>query len=556
MQPPSPDPELLRRIPLSARTILGVGCGTGALMAAYQLMNPTVRLLGTGADPAAAQGADAAARAVEAGPLPVDLDDGIDCIIYDGILERLLDPWGLLRRHARALSPDGMMLIRVPNMEHWQLADRLLRGTWQDDGTRPPDAPHPRWFSLGAMRGALADAGLVLCDVIRCDADQDAARRFADAIAPGLSALGIDPDGYVQRAAPAHLIWRVRKEKRARMTVSGSMLTPVGGVSHVRVVHPLQAIGTDPLFTVGVTGHLDPAAPRDEAPRIFVLHRPALTPRQGGDTLLALRRAGYLVVTEFDDHPDFFQMMRHGGELSFRGVHAIQTSTPALAEVLRQYNPEIAVFPNAVPALPPVRNFTGPGTITCFFGALNREPDWRPLMPAINAVAAKAGERLRFEVVHDQRFFAALQSPHKAFTPTCDYDAYLELLGRSEVSFMPLSDTPFNRAKSDLKFIEAGSCRVAPLCSTVVYGDSVEEGRTGLMFRDATELHNGLLRLVAMPELARALGDAARHYVTQERMLAYQVAPRIAWYRSLWERRDRLTAALRERMNEGLRTAA
>ena len=77
-------------------------------------------------------------------------------------------------------------------------------------------------------------------------------------------------------------------------------------------------------------------------------------------------------------------------------------------------------------------------------------------MPAINAVAAKAGDRLRFQIVHDQDFFAALNSPHKAFTPTCDYDTYLQLLGASEVSFMPLSDTPFNRAKSDLKFIEAG----------------------------------------------------------------------------------------------------
>ncbi len=418
------------------------------------------------------------------------------------------------------------------------------------------DETHPRWFNSDSTRRGLIDAGLVLCDVMRCDADPDGARRFADAIAPGLSALGIDPDSYVQRGAPTHLIWRVRKEKRCRMIVSGNMLTPVGGVSHVRVVHPLQAIGTDPLFTVGVIDQVDTAAASNDAPRIFVLHRPALTPQHGGEMLRVLMDAGYLIVTEFDDHPDFFQVMRHGGELSFCGVHAVQTSTPALAEILRKYNPEIAVFPNAVSSLPPVRNFADPRATTFFFGALNREPDWRSLMPAINAVAAKAGERLRFQIVHDQHFFEALESPHKTFTPTCDYETYLQLLGSSEVSFMPLSDTPFNRAKSDLKFIEAGSCRVAPLASTVVYGDSIEEGRTGVLFRDATELYSRLLSLVAMPEMARNLGDAARHYVTQERMLAYQVAPRIAWYRSLWERRDRLTAAVRARTNAGLRIAA
>ena len=89
---------------------------------------------------------------------------------------------------------------------------------------------------------------------------------------------------------------------------------------------------------------------------------------------------------------------------------------------------------------------------------------------------------------------------------------------------MPLSDTPFNRAKSDLKFIEAAACRVASLASSVVYGDSIEDGRTGLLFRDPAEFHVRLLRLVALPELARDIGDAGRRHVAEHRMLAYQVA--------------------------------
>src|ERR1700729_2129447 len=97
--------------------------------------------------------------------------------------------------------------------------------------------------------------------------------------------------------------------------------------------------------------------------------------------------------------------------------------------------------------------------------------------------------------------------------PTCDHDAYLALLGKCEISFMLLGDTPFNRAKSDLKFIEAGACRVAALASHIVYADSIEDGRTGLLFRSPDELHERLLRLVAMPELARGLGNAARSHI-------------------------------------------
>jgi hypothetical protein len=86
------------------------------------------------------------------------------------------------------------------------------------------------------------------------------------------------------------------------------------------------------------------------------------------------------------------------------------------------------------------------------------------------------------------------------------------------------------------------------LASTVVYGNSIEDGRTGLLFRDPVEFHAKLLHLLAMPELARELADAARRYVADERMLAYQVAPRIAWYRSLWARREALSHARQQRM--------
>jgi hypothetical protein len=204
---------------------------------------------------------------------------------------------------------------------------------------------------------------------------------------------------------------------------------------------------------------------------------------------------------------------------------------------------------NAVGRLPDVSNFTDPTSITLFFGALNRELDWVPFMPAINAVAALVGERLKFQVVHDRGFFDALATPHKTFTPTCDYPTYLRLLAGSEISFMPLADTPFNRAKSDLKFIEAASCRVAALASSVVYGGSIEDGRTGLLFHNAEECRAGLQHLLAMPELARNLADAARQHITDHRMLAYQVAPRIAWYRTLWARRHALEAARQQRMH-------
>jgi SAM-dependent methyltransferase len=553
--------DMLRRVPLATRILLDVGCGRGELGAGFRQLSPTTRLLGIEPDPDAASAAaetmdEVAVVDVEEDSLPFEISGGIDCIVYRDILHRLKDPWTVIRRHAAALSPNGMMLIAVPNLGHWSFADRLLRGTWDHERDGMLDHSHLRWFSLEGMRLGLIEAGLTLCDVQPHRTDTDRAQTFAAALAPGLAALGIDQDSFARRTAPQSYIWRVRKEARQRLTIAGTMMAPVGGVSHVRVVHPLQALATDPLVTALVTDRVDLPVATDDTPHIFVLHRPALSDANGRRILRLLIDSGWLVVTEFDDNPEFLADMQQGGELSFQGVHALQVSTPALADVLRRHNPEVAVFPNAMYSLQPARNFADPRALTFFFAALNRERDWRDLMPAINAVAAKAGERLKFQVVHDQGFFDALETPHKTFTPTCDYDTYLSILSRSEISFMPLADNAFNRAKSDLKFVEAGACRVASLASRTVYEASIVDGQTGLLFRDANELQAKLLRLVAMPELGCTIGDNARAYVANERMMAYQVASRLAWYRSLWARREALTEALRTRMASALQPAA
>ncbi len=560
IQQPYPDfanPELLEKIPLTASTILDVGCAQGALGASYLRRNPAARVLGIERDAAAAEIARRRLSAVhcgdvEATPMPFDVPDGIDCIIYGDVLEHLLDPWRLLIEQARYLAPQGTVLVCMPNIEHWSLAARLLGGQFDYEQQGLLDRAHLRWFTPRTMGEALTAAGLELADIAPRPTETMEARRFVAALTPGLLGLGLDPEEYYRRAAPLQFIWRARRAAPARLELAATMLAPQGGVSDVRVVEPLRALRSDSALHARVLDEAAPAPHLADAPRLAILHRPLLLGSPGLVRLRALLARGYVVVSEFDDHPLF---MRERGVdldalLTFRAVHAVQTSTPALAEVLRPQNPEIGVFPNAVFELPPAGNFRDPAHMTLFFGALNRGADWPPLMPVLNEVARMAGERLRFHVLHDQAFFQALDTPHKKFDPMTDYAGYRRMLGAAEIAFMPLADTPFNRAKSDLKFIEAAAARVASLASDVVYAGSIRDGETGLIFHDPAELRAALLRLLSAPEETRKLAEAGRLYVLQERMLAYQLAARTAWYRSLWARREELTAALRERVPE------
>ncbi len=554
--------ELVDLIPLGAGVVLELDCGSGALGAAYKRRNPMARVFGVTADPAAAKIASTQLDGVVVADLdrqPVRFADefppgGIDCIIYHDALEHLHDPWAVVRRLVDRLSENGVVLFQLPNAEHWQFTERLLRGTL-DSAAAPLMHASPHRFSAAAAQRAMLRSGLTPIDVIS-DAtsnpgDVEAVEAFVEAMSLSLDALGIDKASYLRRAAPSRLILRAsRRAVGTPMQIVSTMLSPIGGVSHVRVREPMHALAADPALRTAVIGPTDAPPTGVAGPRIFVFHRPALTGEDGLQRLRKLISEGWLVVCEFDDHPDYIPVLKRPDVFNFNAVHAVQTSTEPLADVLRRQNPEVVVFPNALPSLPDIRNYATRDHVSLFFGGLNRENDWPPYLPALNSVAAWAGERLHFRIVNDRRLYDALDTRNKTFTPLCNYETYQELLASCEISFMPLLDTTFNRCKSDLKFIEAAAHRVTTLASSTVYGASVEDGRTGVLFRDSAELEQRLTRLVANPEFGRSLADAARDYVTRNRMLAYQTASRAAWYHSLWERRDELTRALLARVPE------
>ena len=499
---PGQAPLLVDRIPLSAGVILLLGCGDGALGVEYRRRNPAAVLIGIEPDPTLAARASTVLDRVycldlATAPLP-RFGTAPDCIVFGpGLVEQLAQPGEVLHDFTRLLAPGGVLVLCAPN-------GAAASGTVGD-------------FAFDAIRQLL----------------------LAEALHP----LSAEP-------AAAHTIWRAATAPVEPLVILSTMLPPVGGVSVVRVVEPLHALASEAAVATQVMLPIAQPPQAGPYPSIFILHRPALLGAGGLEFLRNLLTRGWLVVCEFDDHPSQIPILHRSDVQNFRAVHAIQTSTTELAAVLACENPEVAVFPNAISRLPDIRNFTTPDRLSVMFAALNREHEWPAHLNALNAAAAAAGPQLHFHVVADRAFFAALATPHKSFTPLCDYATYLDILSRCEVSFMPLRDTLFNRSKSDLKFLEAAAHRVVALASPVVYGDSITDGVDGVLFHDSATLRNRLAQLAANPAAACAIADAARAHVVRHRMLAYQVARRTAWYRDLWARRDELQRALLARVPE------
>jgi hypothetical protein len=527
MPPPDPaaapaDLALCARVPLGLGPVVQVG-GDGALAAWLAARDPCCRLVRVAADAIG------------------DAPTGAGLVVLHAPSR---DAAAAIRDAALLLAPDGVLLVDAPNAEHWRLAQRLLVG-----GAAPaalPAGAMTREGLLAAVRGA----GLVPLDVPSAVPEAEAAEDFARQIAPGLTALGTDAAAYLRRAGPPRWLLRAARQAPVPLMLLAHVLKPVGGVNTVRVDMPLGAVATHPGIALRIGERPETPQLADGVPRILILHRRLLNTPEAPAFINHFRRRGWVVVQEFDDDPAHWPVIAGSDHFAFRGVHAVQTSTPKLEALFRGFNDEVVVFPNTVAALPEPRNFADPSRLTLFLGALRREEDTAPYLDALNAVLAEAAGRLAVEVVFDRSTFEALRTPHKRFHPLLPYAEYRALMGACEIAFLPLAETRFNGFKSDLKFVEAGAHRLCCLASPVVYGMTIRDGETGFIVDGPAALGARLREMLAAPERALAVGDAARRWVRENRLVAQQVPARLAWYRGLWERRAALDAALVKRAPE------
>jgi predicted TPR repeat methyltransferase len=209
------NPDLLARVPEMARSLLDVGCGAGGLGRGLRAKGFSARLIGV--EPDAELAAHAAHHYdtihrldIETASPPIEAGT-LDVLVYGDVLEHLRDPWGVLKRDAALLAPGGTLLVCVPNIEHWSFCARLLAGKWRYEPMGLFDRTHLRWFTRDAMKDAIEAAGLRPVEVAPRIFDKDRAVAFAQAMAPALKAIGVDPNDWLRRSLPLQYVWRAVK---------------------------------------------------------------------------------------------------------------------------------------------------------------------------------------------------------------------------------------------------------------------------------------------------------------------------------------------------------
>lgn len=94
-----------------------------------------------------------------------------------------------------------------------------------------------------------------------------------------------------------------------------------------------------------------------------------------------------------------------------------------------------------------------------------------------------------------------------------DWQVLPKMIADIDINLAPLVDTVFNRAKSEIKWIEAALVKVPTLASRIgSFSEMVQDGETGVLVTDSTWFEN-LEKIILSPKYRQAIGEKAYNFV-------------------------------------------
>lgn len=149
--------EMLAFLPKTCPRLLDVGCNTGAFGEAVKLARPGTEVWGVEPDGGAAERARKHLDHVQQGFFDgsLSLPSGhFDAISFNDVLEHMPDPWAALHHARNLLTPEGVVVVSLPNLLHLDTIWPLLHDhdfRYESSGVR--DRTHLRFFTrVSALR--------------------------------------------------------------------------------------------------------------------------------------------------------------------------------------------------------------------------------------------------------------------------------------------------------------------------------------------------------------------------------------------------------------------
>lgn len=144
-------------MPADAARVLEIGCGEGALGAAYLRRNPTCRYVGVECHaPSAAIARGRLPEVIAANAETLDDAGGpFDLVVLGDVLEHFADPEAMLDRLRGWMAPGAHLVACVPNIAHWSALAEVMAGRWPVASAGLFDRTHRRFFTQDSLLALL-----------------------------------------------------------------------------------------------------------------------------------------------------------------------------------------------------------------------------------------------------------------------------------------------------------------------------------------------------------------------------------------------------------------
>jgi glycosyltransferase involved in cell wall biosynthesis len=219
-------------------------------------------------------------------------------------------------------------------------------------------------------------------------------------------------------------------------------------------------------------------------------------------------------------------------------AEGVQYSVPELQRLYGGLNSRGCVFLNQLvepPALGPLRS--GGEVVVGWGGSAGHFDDMAEVAPDLIRFLLEEPRVTLHLMCSDKiwSLFAELPAARKRRTPVGSIEDYYAFASQLDIGIAPNRDAGFNRARSDVKFLEyAALGAVAVVQRLTPYTGSVLHGENGFLFASSQELVELLSRLTADRAERERVRARAHAYVSTERRQGPHAAERLAFYSELW----------------------
>ena len=159
--------EMLKFIKPDVKFVLDVGCSSGGF---GKLLKEKLKCTVWGVEPTesaveALKHLDKVYHDFFHSSLNFD-DKKFDAVIFNDVLEHLVDPWEALVFSKSILKKNGYIIASIPNVQCYQvLKNLLLKGEWVYTSSGILDKTHLRFFTAKSIKQLFADTGYDLIEI-------------------------------------------------------------------------------------------------------------------------------------------------------------------------------------------------------------------------------------------------------------------------------------------------------------------------------------------------------------------------------------------------------